>query len=143
MLEIAQGSGLPPQLDTRGTMAALLVRARGSRPGPGFHRDCIHIKGLTSARNIYAFLHSQRRRWPGGSEELLPPSMEPAMSLNLTKLVQASTVMPADPEPSYFWQYPQSNTLPFAMPEYVSKADAHAVRTDCASRGQQHSKQIK
>jgi len=48
------------------------------------------------------------------------------MSLNLKKKIQASIVMPADPEPSYFWQYPQSNTLPFAMPEYVSKADAHA-----------------
>ncbi len=57
------------------------VQARSGLP----QRLHTHQK-LTSARNTCAFLHSQRRRWPGGSEEVLPPSMEPAMSLNLTNL---------------------------------------------------------
>lgn len=51
MLDTAQGSGLPPQLETLGTMPELLVRARGSRGGyAAFQRPCTHTKDM-SARN--------------------------------------------------------------------------------------------
>ncbi len=62
VLETAHGSGLPPQLDTRGTMAELLVSARGSRGGlVGFHRACVHTTPLNQQPKRTHYSRSRER----------------------------------------------------------------------------------